>query len=349
MSNRKRPAEPAIPTYPAAPTYKDWAKFNFEDNSLESFFNQFPQAEAGPIRAKKQKSAGLCVQHPVEKEYYIELKVDPGIINNDEIVRYYTFESTADLNRQRAQLTTIPHGVYNFILFTDSANTKFILHMMYMNPGEYHNKHIDLLAHAEGVVSQPNFMYSGEIRFDGTFNVAVNDISSLYFKHVKSESITLAFQLLFPDMRAFINSMAPAGIALFNSLKFEQDEEILKRALIMHFNIYYNKADGTDDKNHEDRLLKIGVKQQIDIILRKMFTSFMEYALRMIFGTQVQVQYAEHIYKISQQKNLSKAFMDTLCRAKTTTKEHNYASLYFDENCTNKTPNTTTWCSYTKK
>ena len=343
MSSRKRSADDAEQKA-AIPIYENWAKLHFTDDS-KAFFKQFPQVGAESLRTtKKRKMEGSCVRHPVENGF-LKFSEDDSI-KNDEVVRKFTFKSTSDLNERIVQFTSVPHGVYNFILFTNSDNTVFILHMVYMNPGEYHNKHKDLIFESSTEITGPNFMYSGEIKFDGSPEIVVNDISSLYFFHIKNDSITLAFQLLFPNMTAFINAMEEPGLQYYKSLKFKTGETIGKKALIMHFNRFYTMADGTEANDNQDRWLQKGIREQIDIILQKMFTEFMQYSLRMMFGDELHVKYSKNIYKGSAQEALNRNFMNILCRAKTNPSD--YPPLYSDQDCSVQVIGKT-WCTYTNK
>lgn len=334
--DRKRKAEE--PEQMQLPQSQNWVNstgFNVNTRIPVQLLTKMPQVSVQPLQSTKPREVGSCVKHPVSDEYYLMLLADKDTLQSNEVVRKFTFQSTDDINAQNLQFNQIPAGVYNFILFSDLANNILTLHIMYMNPMEYYSKHKQLIFDSKSHVREEKFMYSGEIQFDGTSTIVANDISSLYFNSVKNDSINFAFQLLFPNMDEFINAMGPAGLQYYNSLGFAPGESIPPAGLKALLNRFYTKADYVG-------YLKEGVRSAIDNILQKMFTEFMQYALRMIFGERVNVEYSPQIYTVSSQQTLTKDFMDALCRVK---QAEAYPPLYYDSSCSAAVANET-WCTY---
>jgi hypothetical protein len=327
--------------YPEYNTWAGEAGFDVRQSDApvpETVLKQFPQIPVQPLRKKKPNISGSCVQHPVafpdQQQYYMLFNTDEDTLQSNEVIRKYTLETTNDANMQRWQLTNIPPGVYNYILFSDLANTSFTLHIMYMNPMEYYSKHSQLIFDAKHVRNE-YFMYSGEILLNGTPNIVASDISSLYFQNVKADSIKLAFELLFTDIGSFEVALGPKGMQYYKSQRqhYNANEPFTDAALKAMFNIFYNKADVG--------FLQPWVRPEIDKILQKLFVQFMQYALSTIFGP-IAVQYATDIYNRSSQRFLNKDFVDALCRVKA---PQNYPPVYYDDTCTKEVPNNT-WCTY---
>lgn len=314
-----------------------------DDTPLESSFKRYPSLKVQELRKKQKKlNTGSCVEHPVQKNKYMVFTPDPDTVRSNEVVLKYTLKSVADAGEQNKQLSAVPPAVYNYILFANQDTQQFILHLMRMNPMEYYSKHMQILADASHIDDDASFVYSGEMKFDGSRAIVASDMSSLYFLNLKSDSIVFAMKQLLPNMDEHIGNRGRLPfenyLATFSPGKSGHDafrhmlDEFKnnKKAEMMFYMKFYNNEGYLED----------GKRQEIDLFIETLFVKYLSLALSTIFGS-VAIQYNKEIFALSDQRFLTREFMDAICRVKEAAK---YPPLFSDDGC--QTALDETWCSY---
>lgn len=313
-----------------------------EEDEPNDIYNRFPDFKIDQLRAKAPKlMTGSCVEHPVSKNHYIMFTPDPDTIKSEEVVQKYTLYTTTNESEQMQQFNSVKPGVYNYILFANQDNREFTLHLMRMNPMEYYSKHIQILFDAKHIEANA-FVYSGEMKFDGSRNILASDMSSLYFNNLKSDSIVFAMKHLFPNLEEHMDTRGKERYQYLLDLfakGLPHDEAIQSMKQQMEALPKAEKSMYMDFYNKEGYLLK-GKRETVDETLKELFINYLQLAISGILGP-VRIIYNKEIFSVSDQRFLTPEFMNALCRVK---KADSYPALFSDQNCTRPTGDT--WCSY---
>ena len=335
MPPRKRAAE-EISNNPNSPG------FIRRNSGRPSSFRRGPSFKVAPLRAKQPKLQGSCVEHPIRKTKFMMFSPDPDTVLSDDVVRKYTLHTSSNPAEQQRQFASIEPAVYNYILFANQDTQQFTLHLMRMNPMEYYSKHIQIMFDAKHI-AENSFVYSGEMRFDGSRTIVASDMSSLYFLNLKNDAIVFAMKLVFPDLR---EHMGPRGKMNFeNLLRTFAPGKTGSDAVEFMYTEMAGKYPKAEKQMYLDYYNKFGFllegkREEVDRMLQDLFVQYMRRAVSGILGP-VTVVYNKEIFALSDQRFLTGEFMGAICRVKD---PRNYPTLFDDSDCTQAIDET--WCSY---